>query len=300
MEKPDFSIEEYREYLIRSGRGPSSKTYYFTLVSFNRWLYRNREKYIDEVSSNDLSEYLHYVDNPNTANLVKAALKGYLKYRAGSYNMGDPRVNMEIQRISQIDLVKTPRIERKLVKEALTPKETKMVLESIEESDLPEVVHSLAVLSAYFGWRPIEAESYLGKSKIKWKDNSVVIRTAKTGNERFLCWDDNITPFIEHVTMSSPISYPGQYMTKKLYLWQKQNKKPIVKGVPVMARTFRKTFQTNERLVGVQDMYIDYILGHESRGSKIGDVYTDFTQFQDAIRDIMTTEKHYMIKYKII
>jgi hypothetical protein len=156
------------------------------------------------------------------------------------------------------------------------------------------------VLSAYFGWRPIEGELYLTQSKINWRENSVVIRTAKTGNERFLCWDENITPFIEDVTSARSIAYPGQYLTKQLYKYQNIQKHTLIKGITLTAKTFRKTFQTNERLMGINDMFIDYILGHESRGSRIGDVYTDFTQFEDRIRQIMTSEEHYMIANGII
>jgi integrase len=295
-----FSILDYKEYLERSGRGPSARTYYFTLIGFERWLNRRKKKDIGIFTTTDFEEYLSTVRNPNTANLTRAAVKGYLKFRAGSYPIGAPDVAIELQRSAQVDLIRPRRVKRRFQKEALTPDEVRSVLGSIADSGLPGLVHSLAVLSAYFGWRPIEGELYLTQSKINWRENSVVIRTAKTGNERFLCWDDNITPFIEDVTSARSIAYPGQYLTKQLYKYQNIQKHTLIKGITLTAKTFRKTFQTNERLMGINDMFIDYILGHESRGSRIGDVYTDFTQFEDRIRQIMTSNEHYMIANSII
>ena len=67
----------------------------------------------------------------------------------------------------------------------------------------------------------------------------------------------------------------------------------------VTAKTARKSLQTQMRLDGVSDVFINSILGHISRGSAMGDAYTDFTKFDAHIDDLMKN-KHYMVREGIL
>lgn len=295
----DISIEDFCKNLETNDRKPAAKVYYYSLRGFEKWLEKNG-KNINVFTSGDFERYFSLIKNARTANLFRAAVKSYLKYRAGSLEFGDSSVIIETQRISQIDLVRNKRQSNPMVKNSLTPEELTIFLEKLSDSHLNSLVYSLAVMEAYFGARPIEIELHLKSAKIDWKERSMYLRTAKMGDSvRYLPWNDKITPYIQHVYKSPKIKYAGSYLTKNLTSWQKHMKKPIFKDIVVTAKTFRKSFQTQQRLLGTPDIFIDFVLGHVSKTSAIGDVYTDRTAFIDPIRKLML-EDHYMIKYGVI
>jgi len=290
------SIESFCRFLEESGRASSAKTYGFALRGFNRWLMSKFSRPIEAFTQQDVILYMSTLKRARTANLFKAAIKGYAKYRAGSAPMGDPSALLEAQRVAQIDLVRNRKVERVFEKVSLTVEELRDLLEELRRTR--NRIYPLAVVFAYFGNRPIEIERDIKIAKINWKERSMIIRTAKTGNERFLCWCEEMDPMIRYVYKRAPFPYPGEYLTKNLAVFQKSGCKSIT-NMRVTARTFRKTFQTQERLIGVEDIYIDHILGHVGQ-NPIADIYTDYTSFQDKIMEIMTTDKHYMIRNSII
>lgn len=290
------SISDFCKFLEDSGRASSARTYGFSLSGFERWLVSKFSKNIDAFTQHDVIVYMSTLSSPRTANLFKAAIKGYSKFRAGNLPMGDPQAPLEMQRTAQIDLVRNRKINRAFEKVSLSAEEVNRILRAINRSR--SSLYPLALVSAYFGNRPIEMEKNISEAKINWRDRSMIIKTAKTGNERFLCWDEKITPHIKVVAKRAPYPYAGEYLTKNIGALQK-SRRGISIDIKVTAKTFRKTFQTQERLIGVEDMYIDHILGHVGV-NPIADIYTDFTTFQDKIREIMTTDKHYMIRYDVI
>lgn len=295
----NISIVDYCRYLENSDRKPASRVYWFSLKAFEDWL-KSFGKSINDFTSSDFIQYMGILRNANTANLTRAAVKGYLKYRAGSLPLGDSSSLIENQRVSQISLIRNKRRERKFEKVALTPEETKKFLNNLGNSGIDPLIYHLAVVDAYCGARPIEIEEFLGEAKIKWKDNSMIIKTAKTGNERFLCWDDRITPHLKYIYDLLPLKYAGSHLTKGLHSWQKHNPRVKIPGLIVTSRVFRKTFQTNQRIIGTPDLYVDHVLGHVSKSSAIGDVYTSWDMLIPRIRELMTTDEHYMIRNGII
>lgn len=295
----NISIADYCRYLENSDRKPAARVYYFSLKNFENWL-KSLDKNINGFTASDFTQYMSNQKNANTANLTRAAVKGYLKYRAGSLPLGDSSSLIENQRVAQINLIRNKRHERKFEKVALTPEETKVFLYQLEKSEIDPLIYHLAVVDAYCGARPIELEEFLGEAKIKWKDNSMIIKTAKTGNERFLCWDDRITPHLKYIYDLLPLKYAGSHLTKGLHSWQKHNPRVKIPGLIVTSRVFRKTFQTNQRIIGTPDLYVDHILGHISKSSAIGDVYTSWDMLIPRIRELMTTNEHYMIRNGVI
>jgi len=295
----EVSIEKFCDNLVLNDRKPAARVYGFALRGFERWL-ESINKNINNFTSSDFERYFSSIKNARTANLFRAAVKSYLKYRAGSLEFGDSSVIIETQRISQIDLVRNKRFNGAFHKVSLNPEEMKVFLEELSNSNLNSLVYSFALLEAYFGARPIELEYHLKFAKINWKDRSMYLKTAKMGETvRFLAWDKRITPYLKHVYESPAVTYPGSYLTKNLRAWQKHRSQPLFKDIIVTAKTMRKTFQTQQRLLGTPDIFIDSVLGHVSRSSSIGDVYTDKTELMEPIRKLML-EDHYMIKYGVI
>ena len=299
MQVTDIPFSQYCESLRRSGRKSAAKTYMAVLNSFSRWLLKTYGRDVNTVIPSDIEEYMGHLKNPRTANLFKAAIKGYIRFRAASMPFGDPNAAIENQRLLQVGLVQNKKVVDDYRKKALTPGELKSFLSKIENSDLDDVVYPLAVVISYFGARPIEIEQGLKQAKINWKDNSMIIETAKTKRKRFLAWSDEITPYLEYVNASLPLTTPGEYLTKRLRRWQKANRSNMSGGIRVGARTLRYTFQTNMMLEGVSETHIDKILGHISKASAIGDIYTDRTAFEEQLRDVMVN-RHFMLKYNVV
>lgn len=291
----DISIDDFCKNLVLNNREPAARVYRFALRGFEKWL-ESIGKGINTFTAGDFERYFNSINNARTANLFRASVKSYLKYRAGSLEFGDSSVIIETQRISQIDLVRNKRHEDSISKVSLNPDEIKLFLEKLSDSHLNPLVYSLAVLESYFGARPIELELHLKNAQIDWKDRSMYLRTAKMGNNtvRFLPWHEKITPYIKHIYKSPYIKYPGSYLTKNLRSWQNHMSKPLFRDILITAKTMRKSFQTQQRLLGTPDIFIDSILGHVSRSSAIGDTYTDKTALREPIRKLMT-EEHYMI-----
>ena len=295
----EVTIDDFCDNLVSNDRSPAARVYGFALRGFEKWL-ESINKNINNFTSSDFERYFSSIKNARTANLFRAAVKSYLKYRAGSLEFGDSSVIIETQRISQIDLVRNKRFNGAFHKVSLNPEEMKVFLEELSNSNLNSLVYSFALLEAYFGARPIELEYHLRSAKINWKDRSMYLKTAKMGETvRFLAWDKRITPYLKHVYESPAVTYPGSYLTKNLRAWQKHRSQPLFKDIIVTAKTMRKTFQTQQRLLGTPDIFIDSVLGHVSRSSSIGDVYTDKTELMEPIRKLML-EDHYMIKYGVI
>ena len=295
----EVTIDDFCNNLVSNDRIPAARVYGFALRGFEKWL-ESINKNINNFTSSDFERYFSSIKNARTANLFRAAVKSYLKYRAGSLEFGDSSVIIETQRISQIDLVRNKRFNGAFHKVSLNPEEMKVFLEELSNSNLNSLVYSFALLEAYFGARPIELEYHIRSAKINWKDRSMYLKTAKMGETvRFLAWDKRITPYLKHVYESPAVTYPGSYLTKNLRAWQKHRSQPLFKDIIVTAKTMRKTFQTQQRLLGTPDIFIDSVLGHVSRSSSIGDVYTDKTELMEPIRKLML-EDHYMIKYGVI
>jgi len=203
----------------------------------------------------------------------------------------DARARGYADRVSvynRIQIIKPKQKSMRIRKVSLTPDEVSDLLGKIESGG-NDILYSGSVLHFYFGARPSELTTHLTSARINWDNNSMILRTSKRDSERYLAWNDKITPHLNR-WMSHLPGYP-EWLTKRLSRY-------TVGGIRVSSKTARKTVQTQFRLIGIDDFVIDTILGHVSK-SPIADVYTDFSLFEDTIRDVMIN-KHYMISEGII
>lgn len=280
----------------RSRYSPDTvQTYGSLLTNFEIWL-DTKNKSFANFTSLDLQEYSRASYGTASANTLLAAVKAYLKYRVASLPMGDPKIMAETHRENQIRLLRAERTPSKIRKKALTVDELIELIKTMREDEVSDTALCGAVVTFYFGARPSELAVHLKTARIDWDAHDMIIKTSKRGgSERYLVWHPKITPFLKTWYESlGKIPYPEEWMTKRLNRY-------TVNGLKVTSRVARRTFQTNMRNLGVEDFYIDMILGHVSRSSPIGDVYTDFSdpKFKNKIREVMC-DKHYMITGKVI
>ena len=286
-----LEIKSYATHLVRTGREPSSKLYSSMLGKFSFWLTKNHRDF-SSFTTVDVESYMHTIENENTSNAFLASLKGYMKFRCASLPIDSPNVMRETQRSNQIAIMRASPIHQKRKKVSLTPDELKHLLKAIEDNERSDLLYSAAIVQFYFGARPLELAVYLRSAKINWEKHSMVLMTAKTKRERFLAWHEKITPHLNKWYSSLPLPENEKWITRKLGKYS-------ISGMKITAKTGRKTLQTQFRLAGVSDMMIDMVLGHVSRTSKIGDVYTDFEQFDAQVRDVMVN-KHFMLTQNVI
>jgi len=295
------SKSEYYDHLISTGRETAAKSYYFALNGFNKWLKAQGKTDFDSYTYKDAELYMKTgFTAPRTANNFKIALVGLMKFKLTSIDSDAPEYEGLSRKLDQLRHLKNEKIIRKYEKSSLEIDEVKKFLKDLKASKAPPVIYSLGVMLAFFGTRPIELERNIKDAKIDWEGRSMIhgmiIRGAKTNQPRYLCWPESLDAHVKLIYESSPLPYAGEHFTKNCKYYMKDH------PLDVTAKTFRRTFETQERLLGVPDIIIDAILGHESSGSRMGNVYTDYSSegFLEKIRDCMTTDKHYMIKNGIV
>jgi site-specific recombinase XerD len=291
-----ISLNDFMRYLKKSRYSQDTIDTYNSLLSkFEDWL-GSKNKTIDNFTQIDVDEYRRASYSASSSNTFLAAVKSYLRFRVGSLPLGAPNLLQETQRENQIRLLRAGRSPSKIRKTALTEKEVGSLLKKMQKETDP-LVFAGAVLAFYFGARITEQSSEMKKARINWKKQEMIIPTLKRGegSERFLAWHESISPFLklwyEHL---DEITYPREWLTKRLRNYK-------VDGLRVTCRVARHSFQTNMRIHGVDDLYIDLLLGHVSRSSAIGDIYTDFSDpaFKNKIHEIMTNQ-HYMVAGGIV
>jgi integrase len=132
------------------------------------------------------------------------------------------------------------------------------------------------------------------------KKREMIVQTAKTGVERYLAWHPRLDPYIktwyDYVKRRGGLPYSGQWLTKTLK-YEMGTRVVEIGKTAVTSRTCRRTFETQMRLLGVQDIIIRAVLGHTD--VSMSDVYTDWTEFAPEIRKVMENN-HYMILNKVI
>lgn len=288
-------IQSYVSHLKQNGREMASTRYASALRTFAGYLHgiKPTGKTFDTFTTNDVESYVRSIPNANTANMALSVIRGYMEYRSQSLDIDDPRAPRELQRSNQLGRIKPAKIIPTREKKSLTPEELRQLLKAIEDNEHgkdADLIYAATVVQFYFGARPVELHNWLRRAKINWKDNSMVIMTAKTHRERFLAWHPNLTPYLTLWYQSLPLPGLERWLTRRI-------KKYSFQGMKVTAKTGRKTVQTQFRLRKIDDNTIDIIIGHTI--NKIADIYTDFAEFDNMVRDIMVN-KHYMIEEKII
>jgi integrase len=293
-------INRFELYLISVGKIPAARIYKSSLSGFSFWLI-NRRKTFDNFTIVDIQQFMSSLENNSTANIFLGAIRGYMKFRNVTLPIGDPRVLIETQRENQLRGLKSRSKRIKREKVALTIgdlKEFLSILRKNPKTPRNELVYSGVILHWYFGARPIELGYWLRTSgvehpaEINWKNNTMQLYTAKTGDYRFLAWHTAITPHLRRWIAALPtFAYPNAWLTSKINVYE-------IGGVRVTAKTGRRTVQTQFRMSGIPDYITDSVLGHVSR-SATGSIYMDFTQLEAQIRDTMIRD-HYMVKNGII
>jgi integrase len=296
----DLEINRFTQYLTNIGKLPAARIYKSSLRGFSFWL-RTRQKTLDTFTIVDAQEYMSGVKNNSTANLFLGAIRGYMKFRNVTLPIGDPRALVETQRENQLRGLKSRSKRTKREKVALTIEDLReflTLLRKMPKTPRSKLVYSGVILHWYFGARPIELGKWLRTSdvehpaEINWKNNTMQLYTAKTGDYRFLAWHPSITPHLRRWYTAIPtFPYPNAWLTTRI-------KEYVIGGVRVTAKTGRRTVQTQFRLSGIPDYITDHVLGHVSR-SATGDIYMDFTQMETQIKNAMIRD-HYMVKNGII
>ena len=289
-------IARYISHLIKSDRKPAAKTYKSVLFSFSTWLDLHGKTF-DTFNTIDVEEYMSGLKNHNTANMFSGAIRGYMKFRVATLQFNDSTVMIETQRMNQLSLIKPRAIRSQREKVALTSDELKSLLELMGKktnSVKNQLVYAGTILHFYFGARPVELAQWLRTSgvehpaQIDWKKNEMQLWTAKVKHYRYLPWHESITPILKMWYTHLPLDEPSaEWLTRHI-------NKYTIGGVHITAKTGRKTVQTQMRMHGVDDFLTDCILGHVSKSSGIGDVYTDFSFFQGKLQEVMR-DKHYII-----
>jgi len=275
-------IAEFVEHFKKSGR-VVGKTYGYLLKDFDKWLV-DKGKNLDTFTPSDVEEYLQSL-NISTANVFLAGIRQYVKFRVSIAN--DSSFIQEDRRLHALEGIKYRKIPRKIEKKSLKPEEVKKLIE-LTEDDL--VLQAGVITSFYFGWRPIEATEKFHNAKIKWNERYMILKSAKSGNERLLPWHPIITPYLKiwnnNLKEIIILRHYDEWLTKKLKRYQKPLK------FPVTAKTARRTFETQMKKTGVEQWKIDFLMGH---AVKIPDIYSDWVELLDELREVME-KKHYLLE----
>jgi len=182
--------------------------------------------------------------------------------------------------------------------ESLTPEEVKWLIDSTDDDPL---LQSAIVVHAYFGWRPREGVGFtietrgktvgigLAYAKINWGERYMKLFRAKYVSERYLVWDEAITPYLKTwykaLKQIAKMRRPHEWLTKKLRRFK-------LDGRAITAKTFRKTVETQFDRIKVEDWIKKYILGHKG---DISEEYRDWTKLLAVLREVME-EKHYLLE----
>ena len=290
---------DYFNHLAKTGRNTAAESYRFSLQRFKRWLAERGKDGTDAINDANYNEIEEYMRNafssPRTGNNFKVSLMGYTKFQLSAMPLDSPEYSALERKLSQLHRLKNLKIPRVYEKSSLEISEVKELLTTLKKTGAPQLVNSLAVCMAYFGTRPIELEKNIvdPKTQINWEDHSMLLLGAKTGQLRFVCWPPQLDVHMKIIYENAPTPYCGEYLTKSLKYYRKKK--------DVTSKSLRRTFQTISRLQGTPDVIIDAVMGHESSGSRMGNVYTDIASpgFVARIRKFML-EEHYMIVDGII
>lgn len=288
------TLINFLTYLKRSKYSQDTiDTYESLLGQFESWL-QDKGKTLATFTTLDVDEYRKQTYSTSSANTLLASVKAYLRYRVGTLPLGDPNIMRETQRENQIRLLRSGRTPTKIRKTALNADEVAALLKELQKGVDPRIYHG-AVVAFYLGARTSELTLGLQAAKINWKKREAIVPTLKRGgSERFVAWHEKMTPHMkEWYEAIDDLPYPREWIAKKLHKYR-------ISGLRITPRVARKTFQTNMRNLGIEDFYLDHLLGHVSR-SAIADVYTDYSDetFKRKIREIMC-DKHYMIVSGVI
>ena len=296
-EEMTLPTDAFLEHLISTGKVQAAKTYGSLLNSFQRWL-RSKKLTIDQATTSHVDQYIAGV---NSQGVTLTAIREYFKYRYTSMEIGDPKFYSEMQRYTQLELIRPKRRPKKLKKFALTPDELSKFFDVLRKKEASEELIAGFVTLFYFGARPGEMAGYLATARVSFPKHEMFVLTEKTLVERYLAWHPKLDPYLKtwyevvRENGNEGLPYPGEWLTKKLK--REVGSLRVIAGVQVTSRTARRTFETQMRLRNVADITIRAILGHTD--TSMSDVYTDWTMFVPVVQETMR-KNHYMIENGVI
>lgn len=291
----------YIDHLITTGKKGAADTYGSLLVSYQRWLRQKKGIGLNDSTVTHLDEYVSELSSDSTVKITVAAVKGYFKHRYSSLPIGDPRVMDEMQRFNQLQLLRPKKKRKQLKKISLNATELKQLLAKMKKAGVSDNLYAGMVVLFYFGARAGEFAHYLHTARVDFSKHEMILMTEKTLVERYLAWHPTLDPYLETwykfvMSKAGGLPYPGEWLTKTLK-YEMGTRSVDIGGVSVTSRTCRRTFETQMRVLGVQDIIIRAVLGHTD--GSMSDVYTDWTEFAPLIKDAMV-DSHYMIVHGVI
>ena len=295
---PDLPSNVFIDHLNETGKKSAAILYGSFLFKFQAWLNKNKRLKLDDTTPVLVEQFLATLNSDSSVNGALAAIRGYFKYKSQSLPMGHPSVIIEMQRLNQISMIKPKRKPRIMKKVSLTPVELKKFLKVFRDSEVSEELYAGVVVLFYFGARSGEMAGLIAEAEIDLKKRSMKIQTEKTHAERYLSWGPEMDRYMKtwYSLASKGLKYPGAWITKRMKQ-ELRSSKILFFDTEITSRTARRTFETQMRIAGVQDIIIRAVLGHTQSG--ISDVYTDWTQFVPEIDKAMR-ENHYMITSGVI
>jgi len=296
-------LDDFKKWLVERNKPSASRLYYFLI-----------KKYLDSHPISPdyqaMIDYLNGINNPYTRNATHAALIAFTQYMYLQTSSPDwLRAREELKSLKYTPAKKPLIVGGKIRKESLSEEGVKTLLSKLYtrlnkgnpkyESQVASFVGT--VLTFYFGWRPVESTSIVSVNK---DERILVIRGAKTKQERLLVWHESLDDAVElwlYFTKKKrksdkPFIYPT-FLTRNLHT--------TVEDVKVTAKTGRKTVITLLRKrfmkdIGMDTRYIphdirqklvEWWVGHTT--TPVQDIYTDESEFLDDLR-VLACKTHYM------
>jgi len=278
------------EFISTINHKKISKPYYYLLKNFEEYLI-SQGRTLDNFTPSDVQIFMHK-QPPSSSNVFLAAIRQFAEWKAQRAYSAEDYI-LESRRVLALRQMRPLRNPKKIVKTALNTYELDKLLNNVKVN-IPLYIATMVFF--YFGWRPSEATNNILDADINFDGRYMIIKTAKAGHDRIVPWSPRMDDYVKgwYLYVKNTLSnykYPEEWYTKNI--------KPLSKniGFKITARSARKTFETQMRKLDIEQWKIDAILGHTN--NKIRDVYTDWTQLLEELRDIMEN-KHYMIVHKII
>lgn len=294
-------IEKQRK---EEGKKSVAKPYRYILKEFAKWLAKKDGKenpkdeelptYLENFEIDDVKDFMEHLRREKgvrTANLFLSAVRQYALFRAEKVK-DDKAFREEHQKYLSLMKIKPFKVPREFVKRTLNPDELAKLLKMT--ADKP-ILQAGIMTAFYFGWRPVEGAYNLAFARIDWEERYMIIRTAKTDNERILPWHEDITPYLQKwydavKNEISKLEYPDEWLTKHLKPYGRKF------GLNLTAKTARRTFETWMKKMKVEQWMIDFLMGHKEN---VSSEYADWLELVEDLREPME-KKHYMIVHEVL
>jgi len=305
-----LGLLSFIEHLERTGKEPASKTYYYVLNAYARWLGKALDQLTpDDFSPAEVQTYMAQLEKPRTANTFLSACRSYAKYRwlnSKPDNIMDYLTEDRFYKgMYSIPYREIP----ELVRVKALDIDTLASLLSIIEEDVggDSLLYAGVMVHFYLGARPVELACPYDFGAIDFRNPQLVYRVdmrkkvisiitakARGTKQRVVPFPDSMDEYVRRWFKSKVGTYcrPREWMTKRLKKYSRRL------GVDVTAKTARQTVETHFKRERLEQWVTNYWLGHTTT---IPDIYSDFSLLIRDMREWMEQEeKHYMIRHGLV